>query len=73
MGWIMIFLALVGLPSDFAWRYELMCLLIGFFLVIVGYWELKPACSACKSWNVIPANTPAGRELLPKTYSTQET
>ena len=52
----MIVLGLFGPPLVFLWP-------PGLVLVIMGYRQRKPTCSACKSRNLIPANTPAGREL----------
>jgi hypothetical protein len=65
MGWVMISCAIFGPPIAVLW-------IPGLILVIISYRQRKPTCFACKSRNVIPSNTPVGRELLPKTNPTQE-
>ncbi len=64
MGWVMIACVIFGPPIAVLW-------LPGLILVIMAYRQRKPICSACKSRNLIPSNTPAGRELSPTSNKTK--
>jgi len=57
MGWTMILLGLWGPPLVFLWP-------PGLVLVIMAYRQRKPSCRSCHSRDLIPIDTPAGRELV---------